>query len=439
MINCSSSKFVDANGGDAPECYQWHHLPGDDTESTDCYHGVGVGYRGDVNITQSGRPCQSWKSQCPHRHLRIPKDVADSKNDSNMCRNPDSSAPDGPWCYTTDPNVRWEYCNVSRCTPRDRFIRDLMLVIILPLFIAAAFILAVCLKFQPICKSKQKKEEIELSKEVGDWAEIPRSDVTLQDKLGEGAFGEVYKGLVRVGGKERACAVKKLKANAAETERRDLLNELAVMVTVGEHPNVLSLIGACTRTESVLVIIRLAPNGCLLDQLKRNRENPYYDVSKKQINFTPQDKVEVARDVARGMLHLASKKCVHRDLAARNVLLDEENVAMVSDFGLSRDVYESGEYESTTGGMLPVRWMALESLEDYTYNTKTDVYDIMKSCWSLDPTKRPSFSELLESLGEERKTKGDFVEDKDCLEPEFKGRTNFSIDQSNDLDGETAI
>ncbi|XP_022787757.1 uncharacterized protein LOC111327755 [Stylophora pistillata] len=35
-----------------------------------------------------------------------------------MCRNPDSSAPDGPWCYTTDPNVRWEYCNVSRCTPR---------------------------------------------------------------------------------------------------------------------------------------------------------------------------------------------------------------------------------------------------------------------------------------------------------------------------------
>ncbi|XP_022777787.1 fibroblast growth factor receptor-like [Stylophora pistillata] len=360
-----------------------------------------------------------------------------------------------------------------------------MLVIILPLFIAAAFILAVCLKFQPICKSKQKKEEIELSKEVGDWAEIPRSDVTLQDKLGEGAFGEVYKGLVRVGGKERACAVKKLKANAAETERRDLLNELAVMVTVGEHPNVLSLIGACTRTESVLVIIRLAPNGCLLDQLKRNRENPYYDVSKKQINFTPQDKVEVARDVARGMLHLASKKCVHRDLAARNVLLDEENVAMVSDFGLSRDVYESGEYESTTGGMLPVRWMALESLEDYTYNTKTDVwsfgvllweiesggkmpysglggmeiieflkagqilakpdgcpdeiYDIMKSCWSLDPTKRPSFSELLESLGEERKTKGDFVEDKDCLEPEFKGRTNFSIDQSNDLDGETAI
>ena len=56
------------------------------------------------------------------------------------------------------------------------------------------------------------------------------------------------------------------------------------------------------------MIVTLAPNGCLLDQLKKNRENPYYNVSKNEINFTPQDKVKIARDVARGMLHLASKK-----------------------------------------------------------------------------------------------------------------------------------
>ena len=47
-----------------------------------------------------------------------------------------------------------------------------------------------------------------------------------------------------------------------------------------------------------------------------------------------------------------SLQCVHRDLAARNVLLCKNNIAMVSDFGLSRDVYESGEYENTSGVVL---------------------------------------------------------------------------------------
>ena len=84
----------------------------------DCYHGIGVGYRGNVNVTRSGRTCQSWGAQCPHLHSRIPEDVVDGQNDSNMCRNPDGSSPDGPWCYTVDPKVRWEYCNVSRCPLR---------------------------------------------------------------------------------------------------------------------------------------------------------------------------------------------------------------------------------------------------------------------------------------------------------------------------------
>ena len=52
---------------------------------------------------------------------------------------------------------------------------------------------------------------------------------------------------------------------------------------------------------------------------------------------------------ASGMAYFLSLQCVHRDLAARNVLLDENFVAMISDFGLSRDIYESGEYETLSG------------------------------------------------------------------------------------------
>lgn len=62
---------------------------------------------------------------------------------------------------------------------------------------------------------------------------------------------------------------------------------------------------------SILVIVRLAPNGCLLNQLK-NRENPYEDDTERQVGFTRVDKVRIARDVACGMSHLASKKVVKK-------------------------------------------------------------------------------------------------------------------------------
>lgn len=216
-----------------------------------------------------------------------------------------------------------------------------------------------------------------------------------------------------------------------------------------------------------MVVVRLAENGCLLAHLKKNRQNPYVNDSCQDSSQI--DKIRIARDIANGMLHLATKKCVHRDLAARNVLLGKNNVAMVSDFGMSRDVYESGEYENTTGGMLPVRWMALESLEDYTYDTKTDVwsfgvvlweiqsegktpysglggmdvvdflksgarlkqpdgcpneiYEIMTSCWHLDPSERPSFSDLVTSLERELLNRGE-----KGLETESQGNVNLSAE-----------
>ncbi|XP_020619347.1 angiopoietin-1 receptor-like isoform X3 [Orbicella faveolata] len=311
----------------------------------------------------------------------------------------------------------------------DRFFRNLILIIVLPLTLAALFIVVVCLKFRPACKSGPEKDEMELWMR-GDWVEIRRSDITLQEKLGEGAFGEAYKGLVRMDGKLRECAVKKLKANATELERRDLLNELQIMVTVGDHPNVINLFGACTRSDSMLVVVRLAENGCLLHQLKKSRGNPYINVEEKQVCLSDMDKTRIARDVASGMLHLFNKK-----------------------------------------GMLPVRWMALESLEDYTYNTKTDVwsfgvllweiesggkmpysglggmevvefiksgkrltkpercpdeiYEIMMLCWRPDPSERLSFAELVTSLELELHNREDSLK-VESLEVESKGNITLA-------------
>ena len=82
-----------------------------------CYYGDGQSYHGNISVTRSGYTCQSWSSQCPHRHYRTPNDFPELKDAGNACRNPGSQAPHGPWCYTTNPSVRWEYCNITVCPP----------------------------------------------------------------------------------------------------------------------------------------------------------------------------------------------------------------------------------------------------------------------------------------------------------------------------------
>jgi len=71
-------------------------------------------YRGDISVTESGRECQRWDEQAPHSHSRTRANYPDSNLVENYCRNPDNE-PGGAWCYTTDPDKRWEYCDVPRC------------------------------------------------------------------------------------------------------------------------------------------------------------------------------------------------------------------------------------------------------------------------------------------------------------------------------------
>ncbi|XP_059555875.1 plasminogen isoform X1 [Myotis daubentonii] len=80
----------------------------------ECYHGNGQSYRGTSSTTITGRKCQSWSSMTPHRHSMTPGKVPNAGLTMNYCRNPDGDK--GPWCYTTDPSVRWEFCNLKKCS-----------------------------------------------------------------------------------------------------------------------------------------------------------------------------------------------------------------------------------------------------------------------------------------------------------------------------------
>ena len=70
-------------------------------------------YRGTINKTIGGRDCQRWDSQEPHDHSRTRENYPYAGLDENYCRNMDGE--DGAWCYTTDPDQRWELCNVPIC------------------------------------------------------------------------------------------------------------------------------------------------------------------------------------------------------------------------------------------------------------------------------------------------------------------------------------
>jgi len=77
----------------------------------------GTDYRGAISRTTSGRTCQRWDSQQPHAHSYKDQDFSVSALAVavNFCRNPDPWDSSGPWCYTVDPYVRWEYCDVPFC------------------------------------------------------------------------------------------------------------------------------------------------------------------------------------------------------------------------------------------------------------------------------------------------------------------------------------
>ncbi|XP_038062509.1 tyrosine-protein kinase receptor Tie-1-like [Patiria miniata] len=165
--------------------------------------------------------------------------------------------------------------------------------------------------------------------------------------------------------------------------------------------------------------------------------------------------VKFARDVANGMAFISSQKCVHRDLAARNVLVGDDMVCKVSDFGLARDVMNTRIYQRESQGALPMRWMALESLLDDVYTTESDVwsfgillweivtlgarpypmmktkamvnqlqqgyrmpkpknckkqlYDMMCSCWQKTPQERPAFQSLYQQLDDMLSGNEDFI------------------------------
>ncbi|XP_073822323.1 protein kinase receptor Ret oncogene [Musca autumnalis] len=217
--------------------------------------------------------------------------------------------------------------------------------------------------------------------------EFPRENLALDCILGEGEFGKVMKAyatdIANIKG-TTTVAVKMLKKGANSVEYMALLSEFQLLQEVS-HPNVIKLLGACTKGDTPLIIIEYCKFGALRSYLRLCRKLEYSgaEFTDGMEPMTVRSILSFAWQICKGMSYLTDIKLVHRDLAARNVLLAEGHICKISDFGLTRDVYEDDAYLKRSRERVPVKWMAPESLADNVYTSKSDVWAFGVLCWEL--------------------------------------------------------
>ncbi|CAH8496937.1 unnamed protein product [Heterobilharzia americana] len=277
---------------------------------------------------------------------------------------------------------------------------------------------------------KRDKTSSELRMDPGfDVREIDRTEIVMKHKLGSGQYGVVYEAVWKP--YNVLVAVKTLKENV--TVRDEFLEEARLMKSL-RHPNLVTLLGACTREPPYYIVTEFMCNGNLLDYLRKQ----------PRTELTPSVLLHMATQVARGMAYLEQHNFIHRDLAARNCLVGTQHTIKVADFGLARCIERDLTYRAHEGAKFPIKWTAPEGLVYNIFSTKSDVwafgvllweiatygktpypgvelqdvyvllergtrmlcpdgcpepvYQLMLQCWQWHPEQRPPFSDILNQL-----------------------------------------
>ncbi|XP_065879539.1 serine/threonine-protein kinase CTR1-like isoform X2 [Euphorbia lathyris] len=264
-----------------------------------------------------------------------------------------------------------------------------------------------------------------------DWLEISWDELHIKERVGAGSFGTVH----RAEWHGSDVAVKVLMVQDFHDDQlKEFLREVAIMKRV-RHPNVVLFMGAVTKRPHLSIVTEYLPRGSLYRLIHRPSAGEIMDHRRR---------LRIALDVAKGVnyLHCLKPPIVHWDLKSPNLLVDKNWTVKVCDFGLSR--FKANTFISSKSVAGTPEWMAPEFLRGEPSNEKSDVYSfgvilwelvtmqqpwnglgpaqvvgavafqnrrltipqntspvlasLMESCWADEPSERPSFGKIVETL-----------------------------------------
>ncbi|XP_047202224.1 tyrosine-protein kinase Lck [Girardinichthys multiradiatus] len=188
-----------------------------------------------------------------------------------------------------------------------------------------------------------------------EW-EIPRESLKLERRLGAGQFGEVWMGIYN---NDRRVAIKNLKMGTMSVEA--FMAEANMMKNL-QHLRLVRLFAVVTQ-EPIYIVTEYMENGSLVDYLKTQEGG----------NLSTNTLIDMSSQVADGMAFIERKNYIHRDLRAANILVSQDLVCKIADFGLAR-LIEDNEYTAREGAKFPIKWTAPEAINYGTFSIKSDVW-----------------------------------------------------------------
>ncbi|XP_066996619.1 discoidin domain-containing receptor 2 [Anabrus simplex] len=236
---------------------------------------------------------------------------------------------------------------------------------------------------------------------------FPREQLHIVEKLGEGHFGEIHLCEINIFPQSldvlshsscKLVVVKSLTPGASETSRAKFSRRARHLARLRDD-NIARVLGACLLDEPICVVSEYMEYGDLNQFLQEHIAETASPLPRNAKTLSYGCLIYMATQIASGMKYLESVKFVHRDLAARNCLVGHRYEIKVSDIGTCHSLYSADYYCGDGGEVLPIRWMAWESIILGKYTMKSDVWSFAVTLWEILTFAR---EQPFEDLGDEK-------------------------------------